>query len=141
MEVINKIVQQNLLLFGNNPKIEKINVGFTNTIYKVNDDFIVKICTDSENESNFLREINFYKENRENSLIPKLYYASTDKDMIPYFYEIIEKVEGVSLYNIWHTFSDKQREDIIKQLCDAMRKIHSTKGQSYDWSLVIKQQY
>ena len=28
-EIINKIVQQNQSLFGTNPKIDKINIGFT----------------------------------------------------------------------------------------------------------------
>lgn len=36
-EIINKIVQQNQSLFGTNPKIDKINIGFTNTIYNIND--------------------------------------------------------------------------------------------------------
>ena len=31
----NKIIKQNSFLFGTNPIIEKINVGFTNTIYKI----------------------------------------------------------------------------------------------------------
>ncbi len=44
-EIINKIVQVNSNIFGTNPIIEKINVGFTNTIYKINDSFIVKICS------------------------------------------------------------------------------------------------
>lgn len=103
-EIINKIIRQNSSLFDSNPIIEKINVGFTNTIYKINDSFIIKICTNSDNENNFTKEIKFYKANEDNDLIPKLYYSSVDKQDIPYFYEIIEKVDGVSLYNVWHTF-------------------------------------
>ena len=132
-EIINKIIKLNSNLFGDNPIVEKINVGFTNTIYNVNNSFIVKICTNNDNESEFAHEINFYKENKNNDLIPKLYFASTDKTDIPYFYEIIEKVEGISLYNVWHTFSEDVREDIIRQLCDAMKQMHSVKGESYDW--------
>ena len=48
---INKILKENILLFGSNPKVEKINVGFTNTIYIVNNKYIIKICTKQENES------------------------------------------------------------------------------------------
>ena len=40
-EIINKIVQQNQSLFGTNPKIDKINIGFTNTIYNINDLYIM----------------------------------------------------------------------------------------------------
>ena len=34
-KIIDIIIKQNQNLFGNNPKIEKINVGFTNTIYNI----------------------------------------------------------------------------------------------------------
>lgn len=140
-KIINKIIKQNSSLFGSNPIIEKINVGFTNTIYKINDSFIIKICTNSDNEKNFIKEIEFYKANEVNDLIPKLYYSSIDKQDIPYFYEIIEKVNGVSLYNVWHTFSEEQREDIIKQLCEAMKQMHSNKGERYDWVSELKNRF
>ena len=140
-KVINTILKKNTNLFGIKPKVEKINVGFTNTIYNINDSFIIKICTNTNNENEFQKEIDFYKTNEENSLIPKLYYSSTDKKDIPYFYEIIEKVEGVSLYNVWHTFNEEQREEIIKQLCIAMKHIHSNTGKSYDWIRKIKNQF
>lgn len=132
-EVISKIVEQNKTLFGDNPSVEKINVGFTNTIYNLNDSFIVKICTDNINESKFQREIDFYKANETNNLIPKLYCSNTEKLEVPYYYEILEKVEGVTLYNVWHTFTEEQREDIIRQLCDAMKQMHSNTGKKYDW--------
>ena len=140
-EIINKIVQQNSNLFGLNPVIEKINVGFTNTIYKINNSFIVKICTNSDNEKNFIKEINFYKANKSNSLIPKLNYSSTDKTNIPYFYEIIEKIDGISLYNVWHTFSEEQRENVIKQLCEAMKQMHNNKGERYNWVDLLKNRF
>ena len=60
-EIINKIVQQNQSLFGTNPKIDKINIGFTNTIYNINDLYIVKICTDEDNEKEFKKEIDFLR--------------------------------------------------------------------------------
>ena len=62
-----------------------------------------------------------------------MYYSSTKKLEVPYYYEILEKVEGVTLYNVWHTFTEEQREDIIRQLCDAMKKMHSNIGEKYDW--------
>lgn len=140
-DVINKIIELNQSIFGEIGKIEKVNVGFTNTIYNVNDLFIIKICTKLENESEFKKEIDFYNANKNNGLIPKLYYSCIDKHDIPYFYEIIEKVEGVSLYNIWHTFSEEQREDVIKQLCEAMKQMHSNVSCTYDWTKYMKDQF
>lgn len=133
-KVIENIIEHNKELFGENAKYEKINVGFTNTIYIVNENYVVKICTNPDNEKNIEKEINFYKANVGNNLIPKLYYSNVEKDVVPYYYEIIEKLEGVSLYNVWHTLNESQREDIIKQLCDAMKQFHSNVGESYDWT-------
>lgn len=132
-EIINKIIEKNKSLFGDNVMANKINVGFTNTIYNVNDSFIVKICINESNEPKFKKEINFYNANKDNKLIPKMYYASTDKTKISYYYEILEKIEGVTVYDIWHTLSEEQKEDIIKQLCDAMKLFHSNKGIVDNW--------
>lgn len=140
-EIIDKIIQQNSSLFGVNPKTEKINVGFTNTLYSINDLYIVKICTDINNEEEFKKEIDFYNTNKNNNLIPKLYYSNIDKRVVPYFYEIMEKIKGVSLYNVWHIFSEKEREDVIRQLCDAMKQIHSNTGESYNWIDRLKNRF
>ena len=137
-EIINKIIEQNKEIFGEHVKLKKVNVGFTNTIYIVNDKYVVKICTNYNNEKSFEKEINFYKSNVNNDLIPKLYYSNIEKKDVPYYYEIIEKVEGVSLYNVWHTLDEEQREKIIKQLCDAMKKFHNNIGDSYDWTKKTK---
>lgn len=140
-KIIDLIVRNNELLFGTNPIIEKINVGFTNTLYKINDSYIVKICTDIDNEEAFKKEISFYSSNKDNTLIPKLYYSSTDKKDVPYIYEILEKINGVSLYNVWHTYTEKQRENIIRQLCDAMKQMHNIKGRRYNWSEYMKKKF
>ena len=63
------------------------------------------------------------------------------KEDVPYFYEILEKINGVSLYNVWHTYSEKQREDIIRQLCDAMKQMHSIKGDRYNWAEYMKKEF
>lgn len=140
-KIIDLIIKNNELLFGTNPRVEKINVGFTNTLYRVNDSYIVKVCTDVDNEEEFKKEIAFYNSNKDNSLIPKLYYSNTDKIDVPYFYEILEKVNGVSLYNVWHTYTEEQRGDIIRQLCDAMKKMHSIRGERYNWSEYMKKEF
>ena len=79
MQEVRIIIEQNKELFGDNPTINKINVGFTNTIYNVNDKYIIKICSDIKNESSFQKEIDFYNVNRDNDLIPKLYYSDNSK--------------------------------------------------------------
>ncbi len=132
-EVVNKIIEKNKSLFVDNPSIEIINVGFTNTLYKVNDSYILKICTNINNEEKFKKEIDFYNSNKNNDLIPKLYFSDISKEDVPYIYEIIEKIDGVSLYDIWYKLNESERENIIEQLCEAMKRFHSNKGKSYDW--------
>ena len=133
-EIIKKIVRQKKSLLGNNPQVSKINIGFTNTLYNVDDKYIIKVCTDETNEDKFKKEINFYNSNKDNTLIPKLYISNTDKNDVPYMYEILEKIDGVSLYDVWYKLDESEREEIIKQLCEAMKKFHSNKGKTYDWA-------
>ena len=133
VDIIKTIIEKNKSLFGQYKSINRINIGFTNTLFNVDDKYIVKICTDINNEAKFRKEIDFYNANKDNALIPKMYYASTDKTNVPYMYEILEKVEGVALYDVWHTFSEEQREEVIRQLCEAMKQFHSNKGEKYDW--------
>lgn len=52
-KIIDLIVKGNDLSFWSNPSIEQINVGFTNTLYRINDSYIVKECTDTNNEEKF----------------------------------------------------------------------------------------
>lgn len=137
-EIINQIIIDIKPIIGDINKIEKINVGFTNTIYLINDEYFLKICSNPDNENNFKKEIDFYLVNKDNQYIPELLAYSTNKTKIPYFYELMRKVEGVSLYNVWHTFSDIEREDIIKQLCDLMKLFHSHNQDPYDWSKYLK---
>ena len=61
-EYINIIIDKHKTLFGDNPVVNKINVGFTNTIYNINDLYIIKICSDTSNEDKFIKEIDFYPE-------------------------------------------------------------------------------
>ena len=75
-EIINKIIEHNKELFGDDFNVEKINVGFTNAIYKVNNSFIVKICNDIDNEDKFKKEIDFYKANATNNLISVFVFRS-----------------------------------------------------------------
>ena len=132
-EIIQRIIEQNKSLFGSNPIINRINVGFTNTLFNVDNKYIIKLCTDKSNEEKFKKEINFYNSNKDNDLIPKLYFSNTSKIDIPYMYEVLEKIDGVALYDVWYTLDEEQREDIIRQLCDAMKTFHSIKGEPYDW--------
>lgn len=132
-ETLRIIAGRHRSLLGDHPEIEKIHVGFTNTLYRINDCFILKICADRKNEERFKKEIQFYHAFKNSGCIPRLYYADTGRDAVPYCYEILEKIPGVTVYDVWHTFDERQREEIIKQLCRAMKLFHRHTGAGYDW--------
>ena len=130
-----KIVDNNELLIGK--KFKLITAGFTNTIYSV-DDYIIRICTDSDNEERFATEISFYKENKENDGIPKLYASDISKSVVPYYYEIIEKVSGKTLYELWYKLSDVERQKIVIKMIDILRPLHSKVVKGYEFLEMLK---
>ncbi len=135
--ITRKIIKENKDLWPTAPIIEKINIGFTNTIFKVNNNYIFKICTNKDNEKSFQNEINFYLNNQDNIYIPKLIKYDCSKTNVPFMYEILECLEGETLYYIWSKFSELEREEIIKELCNILKLFHKTQGKKYNWSTYI----
>lgn len=133
--VMQKIVDNNEILKGKQFKL--ITAGFTNTIYSV-DNYIIRICTDSKNEERFENEINFYKENKDNNGIPKLYVSDTSKSVVPYYYEVIEKVSGKTLYELWYRLSDIERRKIVIQIIDILKPFHSKEVKGYEFLEILK---
>ena len=133
--VVQKIIDNNVIL--KDKQFELITAGFTNTIYSV-DNYIVRICTDSKNEERFENEVNFYKENKNNNGIPKLYVSDTKKSVVPYYYEILEKVSGKTLYELWYRLSDSERIKIVIQIIDILKPFHSKEVKGYDFLEMLK---
>lgn len=133
--VMKQIVDCNEILKGNQFKL--ITAGFTNTIYSV-DNYIIRICTDLKNEERFKNEIKFYKKNKDNNGIPKLYVSDTTKSIVPYYYEVIEKVFGKTLYELWYRLSDIERRKIVILIIDILKPFHLKKVKDYDFLNVMK---
>lgn len=131
---IEKIIENTPFLKGKN--YNKITAGFTNTIYQV-EDYIVRICTKKENEKRFENEIEFYQNNK-SSNIPKLYIADKTKELIPYDYEVLEKIEGPTLYDVWYKLTEEERKEIILKLISLLQPLHSKKVEEYDFNKFIK---
>ncbi|MEG1792850.1 MAG: phosphotransferase [Bacilli bacterium] len=136
-DYVQKIIDKNKNLFNNNSKIEKINIGFTNTLYSIDNKYILKICSLESNNKNFLNEIDFYLKNKNNPYIPKLYdyFKSNKKEEFSYL--VLEKVNGKSLYCLWHLFDENKKEETIMKICNLMKSFHSCKGEKYDWGNFI----
>ncbi len=138
LELAKNIANNNSKILGNIEKIEEINAGFNNYLFNVNDKYIIKVCGETSKEELFDVEARFYNENSNNSYIPKLYKYDNSKSIVPFVYEIIEKINGKSLYYHWYKMSEPEREQLIKKLVDIIKKIHSKKYPQYDWIKHIK---
>lgn len=60
------------------------------------------------------------------------------KTVIPYYYEIIEKIEGKTLYEIWYKLKEEERKEVILKLISSIRKLHNIKVKEYDFKEYIK---
>ena len=138
LELARKIAKANQDIFGDIKKLEEVNAGFNNSIFNVNDTFIIKVCTNIEKEKQFDTESNFYKSNQNNENIPILYKFDKSKSTIPYIYEIMEKVSGETVYYHWYKMNEQEREELIQKIVKILQKIHLKNYPEYNWSENIK---
>lgn len=103
--------------------VEKINIGYTNEVYVINDKYILKVCKDVNNEINFKKEIFFYTLFRSKFPVPQVLVFDKSKHIYNRFFTIYKKIKGVNLYSLWHLLTNDQRKNFIKQLCQILRVI------------------
>ena len=105
-------------------KIEKATSGYTNITFFVDDKYVIKIINLFTKPEKLQKEIDFYKHIKLD-FIPE-YVASGkigDKD-----YLIVKKLQGKSLYCVWHSLIDKQRLDVTKQIANILNSFHEHDG-------------
>lgn len=115
--------------------IKKATSGFTNLVYIV-DDYVVKMSNDEKIKKKLKKETNIYK-NIQLNCIPS-YIASGEINN--YQYLIISRVEGKSLYSIWHTLSKAERKNCVKQIAEILKAFNvqdyeflSDEYKTFDW--------
>ena len=109
----------------------KINVGFTNTVYAVDEQYILKVCSDSNNEKPFALEARLYKRFKNELPVPQLEVFDNSKSVLSNMYILYPMIIGENLYNVWHTYSEETRKLIVKQLCDMLRYITYTDSREF----------
>lgn len=103
--------------------IEKIEIGFSNDVYCINGEYILKVCSDENNEENFKKEIFFYNFFKGKIPIPQVRISDTSKELCPSLFILYPRIPWENLYNIWHLLPDKKRKKIIWELCEILRYI------------------
>lgn len=135
-QIIERIIDRTPILNGLN--YELINSGFTNTIYRVGD-YIVRICTNPTNEERFKREIDFYQTNNNNTNIPTLFASDISKEIVPYYFEVINRIKGNTLYEIWYKISDDERQQIVLNIISILKSIHKRVQEETNFKDFIKE--
>ena len=136
-----RVVRGNTDIFS--PDVEHnitmINAGFYNNVFDVDGEYIVKIC-DKSSEKKFDIEAEFYERNKSSRHIPKLYKYDKSKNIINSVYEIIEKIEGKSLYYYWYKMNEQEREETIKELAEILKDIHKNivNDDNGSWCSMVK---
>ena len=128
-EEIEKIFRENKL--SKVDSIEKIEIGFTNEVYLINGKFILKVCEDKDNEINFDKEVFFYSFFKKKLSVPKIKVYDNSKKIYNRFYMIYPKIEGDNVYSKWHLLNNKEREKIVKQLCEILRVINNSSSDKF----------
>ena len=117
--------------------VVKIEIGFTNKVYLINDKFILKVCEYESNEQKFKIEVFFYDFFKDKISVPKISIFDKSKSIYGKFFMIYPKIEGDNLYSKWHLLSNDERKSIIKQLCDILRVINKSPYEEFVKSFKI----
>ncbi|SHF19160.1 Phosphotransferase enzyme family protein [Caldanaerobius fijiensis DSM 17918] len=128
-KIVKQIFLQNNL--GEVKSIKKIEIGFTNKVYLINNEFILKVCEDEENEDNFEKEVFFYDFFKDKIPVPQISVYDNSKKVYNKFFMIYPKIQGDNLYSKWHLMSNSERRDIIRQLCEILRVINKSSYEEF----------
>jgi len=119
---VQQIFSQNNL--GLVESFEKIEIGFTNKVYSINDLYILKVCENADNEESFLREEFFYDFFKKQLPVPRIVVFDDTKKIYNKFYVIYKKIQGDNLYSKWHLMTNIDRKEIVRQLCGFLKLIN-----------------
>lgn len=117
-DIVKEILNKEKIPFEN---ITKATSGFTNLVYFVDDKFVIKMSNDTEIKKKLEKEIAVYK-NIKLSFMPTFITCGNLKD---YQYLIISKLSGKSLYSIWHTFSNREKQSCVKQIAKILKEFNN----------------
>lgn len=106
--------------------VKKIEIGFTNKVYLIDNKFILKVCEDESNEEKFEMEVFLYNLFKNKIPVPKIKIFDNSKKIYNKIFMIYPKIKGDNLYSEWHLLSNNKRKNIIKQLCNILKTINKT---------------
>ena len=115
--IIKEILQKENMSFE---KITKATSGFTNLVYFVDDRFVIKMSKDDTIKKKLDKETSIYQ----NIQLPCIPTFLANGNLQDYQYLIISKLNGKSLYSIWHILSKAERQSCIKQIASILKEFN-----------------
>ena len=98
-------------------KLKKSSSGFTNIVYFIDDNYVIKLTNDEEIKKQLEKEIYIYQ----NVKIKNIPCFIASGEINEFKYLIISKLKGVGLYSVWHKLSMLEREDCVKQISSILK--------------------
>ena len=103
---------------------ERLNIGYSRIVYRINEEYVIKICVNEENEHGIRNEIKYFTRDS-NDFHPRLISYDDTKSIIPYVYTIEENIKGKNLFEVWGVLSDEKRDEAFDELISILKGINS----------------
>lgn len=117
-DIIQKILNREQISFKN---IEKATSGFTNEVYFIDDNYVIKLSKDYEKKKALQKEIDLYH-SFTFDFVPKFICNGT---LDGWKYLIISKLHGKPLYSFWHTIDKQQKIDLTRKIAEILKQFHT----------------
>jgi len=106
--------------------IRKIDIGFSNDVYAIDERYMLKIGKSVEDDERLQRDAFLCNLLQKTVPAPRIIVADGSKAIVERFYFIYERIPGENLYSIWHLLDDAARRECIRQICTMLKAINHT---------------
>lgn len=104
-------------------KISKISLGYTNRIYLINEQYVLRTCVNPHNFKNFCRASEFCQKYQNQVNCPRLISAKFDVETKT-AWQVEERVNGINLSEKWIRLSAQERDFVIRKICESLKQLH-----------------
>lgn len=125
---------------GSSSSLSRIEIGFSNNVFSIGNDHVLKIGKSPGDQPALAKEAylcNLFTRYAIEICAPEVVMADTSMTQFELPYIIYTKLPGENLYTRWHEYSDRQRQDVVGQICDILRAINSVPYKDYAATFTI----
>lgn len=112
--------------FGSKRSLFRIEIGFSNDVFSVGEELVLKIGKSAEDRLALEKEVFLCQLFARRICSPEVVHSDTSLNEFDLPYIIYRKIRGDNLYTLWHLYSVEQRRKLVKEICDILRVINET---------------